>query len=58
MIMAQERLIRKTQIRLEEMAAFVQQAAENGRPIDEVERGLPEASVVRSSSAATVLLFP
>jgi hypothetical protein len=40
MIMAQERMILKGQVQLEEMAAFVRQAARDGRPIDEVERGL------------------
>jgi len=40
MIMVQERVILKRQVQLDEMVAFVQQAAEDGRPIDEVERGL------------------
>jgi hypothetical protein len=40
MIMAQERMILKGQVQLEEMIAFVRQAARDGRPIDQVERGL------------------
>jgi len=40
MIMTQERQILKGQAQLEEMAAFVRQAAQDGRPIDQVERGL------------------
>ena len=40
MIMAQERLILKGQARLEEMTTFVRRCSRDGRPIDEVERGL------------------
>lgn len=40
MIMTQEQRILKGQVELEEMARFVRQAAKDGRPIDEVERGL------------------
>ena len=40
MIMAQERMILKGQVQLEEMAALVRQAAKDGRPIDQVERSL------------------
>lgn len=40
MIMAQERMILKGQAQLEEMAAFVRRCARDGRPIDQVERGL------------------
>jgi hypothetical protein len=40
MIMAEEQVILKGQAQLEEMAAFVRKAAKDGRPIDEVERGL------------------
>jgi hypothetical protein len=40
MIMEQERTILKGQMQLDEMVAFVHQAARDGRPIDEVERGL------------------
>ena len=40
MIIAQEQAILKGQVQLEEMARFVRQAAQNGRPIDQVERGL------------------
>jgi len=40
MIMAQERMILKGQAQLEEITALVRQAARDGRPIDEVERGL------------------
>ena len=40
MIMTQERMILKGQGELDKMAAFVRQAAKDGRPIDEVERGL------------------
>ena len=40
MTMTQERTIVKGQAQLDEMVAFVRQAAEDGRPIDEVERGL------------------
>jgi len=40
MIMAQERQILKGQVQLEQMAEFVRQAARDGRPIDQVERGL------------------
>jgi hypothetical protein len=38
--MAQERMIIKGQVQLEEMAEFVRQAVRDGRPIDQVERGL------------------
>ena len=40
MIMAQERMILKGQGQLDEMAMFVRQAAQDGRPMDEVERSL------------------
>jgi hypothetical protein len=40
MIMAQERMILKGQMQLEEMVTFVRQAARDGQPIDRVERGL------------------
>jgi hypothetical protein len=40
MIMAQERMILKGQVQLDEMVAFVRQAARDGRPIDQVERSL------------------
>jgi hypothetical protein len=40
MIMAQEEMILKGQVQLAEMAAFVRRASQDGRPIDEVERGL------------------
>jgi hypothetical protein len=40
MIMTQERMILKGQAQLEEMAAFVRRCSREGRPIDEVERGL------------------
>jgi len=40
MIMTQERMILKGQAQLDEMVAFVRQAAGEGRSIDEVERGL------------------
>ena len=40
MIMSQEQLILKGQGQWEEMVAFVGQAAKNGRPIEQVERGL------------------
>jgi len=40
MIMAQEEMIRKGQVQLTEMAEFVRRASREGRPIDEVERGL------------------
>jgi hypothetical protein len=40
MIMTQEQAILKGQGQLEEIAAFVRQASRDGRPIDEVERGL------------------
>lgn len=40
MIMAQEQVILKGQAQLEEMAAFVRRCSRDGRPIDEVERGL------------------
>ena len=40
MIMTQERMILKGQGQLDEMAMFVRQAAQDGRPIDEVERSL------------------
>jgi hypothetical protein len=40
MIMAQERMILKGQVQLDEMVAFVRQAAQEGRPINEVERDL------------------
>jgi hypothetical protein len=40
MIMTQERMILKGQAQLEEMAAFVRRCSRDGRPIDEVERGL------------------
>jgi hypothetical protein len=40
MIMAQERMILKGQAQLEEMAAFVRRCARDGRPMDQVERGL------------------
>jgi hypothetical protein len=40
MIMTQERMILKGQGQLDEMVAFVRQAAQDGRPIDEVERSL------------------
>lgn len=40
MIMAQERMILKGKVQLEEMVAFVRQAAANGRTIDQVERDL------------------
>lgn len=40
MIMSQEQLILKGQGQWEEMARFVRQAARDGRPIDQVERGL------------------
>jgi hypothetical protein len=43
MIMAQERMVLKGQVQLEEMAGFVRQAAREGRPIDQVERGLWES---------------
>ena len=43
MIMAQERMILKGQVQLDEMVAFVRQAAGDGRPIDEVERSLWES---------------
>jgi len=40
MIMTQERMILKGQAQLEEMAAFVRRCSQEGRRIDEVERGL------------------
>jgi len=40
MIMAQERMILKGQVQLDEMVALVRQAARDGRPIDQVERNL------------------
>jgi hypothetical protein len=40
MIMTQERMILKGQVQLDEMVAFVRKAAKDGRPIDQVERGL------------------
>jgi len=40
MIMTQERMILKGQAQLDEMVAFVRRAAKDGRPIDQVERGL------------------
>jgi len=40
MIMMQERMILKGQAQLDEMVAFVRKAAQDGRPIDQVERGL------------------
>lgn len=40
MIMTQERMILKGQAQLDEMVAFVRKAAQDGRPIDQVERGL------------------
>jgi len=40
MIMAQERMLLKGQVQLGEMVTFVRQAARDGRPIDQVERGL------------------
>lgn len=40
MIMTQERKILKGQAQLDEMVAFVRQAAKDGRPIDAVERSL------------------
>ena len=40
MIMTQERMILKGQAQLDEMVAFVRKAAKDGRPIDQVERGL------------------
>jgi hypothetical protein len=40
MIMAQERMILKGQMQLDEMVAFVRQAAQDGRAIDQVERSL------------------
>jgi hypothetical protein len=40
MIMAQERMILKGQGQWEEMAEFIRQSARDGRPIDQVERGL------------------
>ena len=40
MIMAQEQMILKGQVQLEEMVAFVRQAAKDSRPINEVERSL------------------
>lgn len=43
MIMAQERTILKGQAQLQEMAELIQQAARDGRPIDQVERDLWQA---------------
>jgi hypothetical protein len=40
MIMAQERMVLKGKVQLDEMAAFVRQAAKDGRAIDQVERDL------------------
>ena len=40
MIMAQERMIIKGQVQLDAMVAFVRQAAQDGRVIDQVERSL------------------
>jgi hypothetical protein len=40
MIMAQERMIIKGQVQLDEMVAFVRQAAQDGRAIGQVERSL------------------
>lgn len=40
MIMTQERMILKGQAQLEEMAAFIRKAVQDGQPIDVVERGL------------------
>ena len=40
MIMTQERMILKGQAQFDEMVSFVRKAAKDGRPIDEVERGL------------------
>jgi hypothetical protein len=43
MIMAQERMLLKGQVQLDEMAGFVREAAREGRPIDQVERSLWES---------------
>ena len=43
MIMTEEQAILKGQVHLEEMARFVRQAAQDGRPIDQVERRLWQA---------------
>jgi hypothetical protein len=43
MIMAQERMILKGQVQLDEMVAFVRQAARDGRSIGQVERSLWES---------------
>jgi hypothetical protein len=40
MMMTQEQAVLKGQVHLAKMAAFLHQAAKDGRPIDEVERGL------------------
>jgi hypothetical protein len=40
MILAQEQMILKGKVQLDEMAALVRQAAKEGRPIDQVERDL------------------
>ena len=40
MMMTQEQAVLKGQVHLAKMAAFLRQAAKDGRPIDEVERGL------------------
>jgi len=43
MIMAQERMLLKGQVQLDEMVGYVRQAARAGRPIDQVERSLWES---------------
>jgi hypothetical protein len=53
MIMAQERTILKGQTQLDEMVAFVRQAAKDGRPIDEVERGLWQAMLTLGHTMLT-----
>jgi len=54
MIMAQERMILKGQSQLDEMVAFVRQAARDGRPIDEVERGLWQSLLTLGRTMLTV----
>jgi len=42
MMMTQEQAVLKGEVHLAEMAALLRQAAKDGRPTDEVERGLWE----------------
>ena len=46
MIMTQERMILKGQAQLDEMVTFVRKADNDGRPIDQAERGLWQSLLV------------